>query len=66
MKVIVRKPLHREEQSNKPVIDTGKTLTEQSHKNAADINFILRDYANTGFIRHANKNPPDRDWETAF
>lgn len=32
-------------------------MTEQSHKDECDINFILRDYQKTGFIRHAKDNP---------
>ena len=40
----------------KPKIDTGKGLTEQSHKHETDINFILKDYVRTGFIKHAKDN----------
>jgi len=39
-----------------PTIETGKGLTEQSHKQACDMNYILKDYARTGFIKHANQN----------
>ena len=37
-------------------VDTGKGLTEQSHKDATDMNFILKDYHRTGLIKHAEKN----------
>lgn len=34
-------------------LDTGPGLTEQAHKKETDMNYILRDYARTGFIKHA-------------
>jgi len=34
-------------------IDCGPGLTEQSHKDECDMNYILRNYQRTGFIRHA-------------
>ena len=37
-------------------LHTGKGLTEQSHKNETNINFILKDYKRTGFIKHAKDN----------
>jgi phage internal scaffolding protein len=37
-------------------LDTGKGLTEQSHKDECDINFILRDYQRTGFMKHAKEH----------
>lgn len=40
----------------RPTIDCGESLTEQSHKNECDMNLILRDYARTGFMRHAREN----------
>jgi phage internal scaffolding protein len=40
----------------KPKIKTGKGLTEQAHKEECDINYILRDYARTGFIKHAKEH----------
>lgn len=40
----------------RPTIDTGEGLTEQSHKNECDINYILKEYTRTGLIRHANEN----------
>jgi phage internal scaffolding protein len=39
-----------------PTVDCGEGLTEQSHKDTCDINLILRDYARTGFMRHAEQN----------
>jgi len=36
--------------------ETGKSLTEQSHKKTADINYILKDYQKTGILKHAHKN----------
>lgn len=39
-----------------PTINTGEGLTEQAHKQECDINYILKDYARTGFIKHANQN----------
>lgn len=44
-----------------PTIDTGEGLTEQSHKNECDMNYILKDYARTGFIKHANQNAGQYD-----
>jgi phage internal scaffolding protein len=44
-----------------PTIDTGEGLTEQSHKQECDINYILKDYARTGFIKHANQNAGQYD-----
>lgn len=38
------------------VLNTGPGLTEQSHKEECDINYILRDYSRTGFLKHAKKN----------
>jgi phage internal scaffolding protein len=40
----------------RPTVDTGRGKTEQAHKNECDMNFILRDYARTGFIKHAKEN----------
>lgn len=37
-------------------IETGKGLTEQSHKQQCDINYILRDYHKTGLVKHAAKH----------
>jgi hypothetical protein len=34
----------------------GESITEQSHKDECDMNYILRDYSKTGLIRHAHKN----------
>ena len=42
--------------TEKPKINTGKGLTEQAHKKECDMNYILRDYARTGFIKHAKEN----------
>lgn len=39
-----------------PTIETGEGITEQSHKQECDMNYILKDYARTGFIKHANQN----------
>ena len=36
--------------------ETGKSKTEQSHKKQCDINYILKDYAKTGIIKHAHQN----------
>lgn len=41
---------------DKPTIDTGDTLTEQSHKAETDMNYILREYSRTGFIKHSKEN----------
>lgn len=46
----------RYNRSAKPVISTGEGMTEQSHKNECDMNYILRDYARTGLIKHAKEN----------
>lgn len=37
-------------------LDTGKGLTEQAHKNETDMNYILRDYTKTGYIKHAKEH----------
>ena len=34
-------------------VHTGKTMTEQSHREETDMNHILRDYVRTGLIKHA-------------
>lgn len=44
-----------------PTIETGQGLTEQSHKQECDINYILKDYARTGFMKHANQNAGQYD-----
>jgi phage internal scaffolding protein len=53
MEITVKKALERHKGS---VVDTGEGLTEQAHKNETDMNYILRDYKRTGFIRHAKEN----------
>jgi len=50
---MVKKALERHKGS---VLDTGEGLTEQAHKQETDMNYILRDYKRTGFIRHAKEN----------
>lgn len=42
--------------SERVTVDTGEGLTEQAHKRETDINYILRDYERTGFIKHAQKH----------
>lgn len=37
-------------------VDTGPGMTEQSHKHETDMNYILRDYAKTGLIKHAREH----------
>ena len=49
----IQKPFTK---TKRVTLDTGPGLTEQSHKNETDINFILRDYKRTGFIKHAKEN----------
>lgn len=39
-----------------PQVNTGRGKTEQAHKNECDMNFILKEYQRTGFIRHAKEN----------
>ena len=51
----------RYEKSKSKKLDTGKGLTEQSHKRETDINFILKDYAKTGFIKHAKEHEGEYD-----
>jgi phage internal scaffolding protein len=46
-------------------IDTGRGKTEQSHKRETDMNYILRDYTRTGFIKHAMKHEGVYDDVTA-
>ena len=52
----LRKPLHREEQETKNKIHTGEGLTEQSHKEETDMNYILREYTKHGYIKHSKEN----------
>ena len=40
----------------RPTIITGKGLTEQTHERETDINWIVRDYAQTQLLKHVNKN----------
>jgi phage internal scaffolding protein len=42
--------------TEKPKIHCGKGLTEQSHKNQTDMNYILSDYQRTGLLKHAKDN----------
>ena len=51
--LVIRKPFRKVIVEG---IETGKGLTEQAHKKETDINFILKDYARTGFIRHAKEH----------
>lgn len=44
-----------------PTVETGQGLTEQAHKQECDINYILKDYARTGFMKHANQNAGQYD-----
>jgi len=37
-------------------IHTGPGLTEQSHKKETDLNYILKDYQRTGYLRHAKNH----------
>jgi phage internal scaffolding protein len=53
MDIEIKKAFRRYEGSK---IDTGKGMTEQCHKKECDMNHILKDYARTGFIRHAKEN----------
>lgn len=53
---MIQKHMMEKAEKARPVIDTGPGKTEQAHKKATDMNYILRDYARTGFVRHANKN----------
>ena len=52
----IRKALHRQEQIDKPTLGTGKGLTEQSHAKETDINYILKDYVRTGYMKHADRS----------
>lgn len=53
MALKIKKALERHKGST---IETGKGLTEQSHKDETNMNYILRDYARTGFIKHSKEN----------
>lgn len=53
MKIVIKKALQRHKGST---IDTGEGLTEQSHAQECDINYILKDYKRTGFIKHAKQH----------
>lgn len=50
---VIKKPLRHVKGST---IDTGETLTEQAHKKITDMNYILRDYAKTGLMKHVKKH----------
>jgi len=52
-KTVIRNAFSKERGSK---IDTGRGLTEQAHKDETDMNYILRDYARTGFIKHSKEN----------
>lgn len=43
-------------ETERPTVNTGEGLTEQAHKRETDINYILRDYERTGFIKHAKQH----------
>jgi phage internal scaffolding protein len=53
MKIVIKKSLERKKGST---LDCGPGLTEQSHKQATDINYILRDYAKTGLMKHVKNH----------
>lgn len=50
---VIRKALRKVERS---ILETGEGLTEQAHKKITDMNFILRDYAKTGLMKHAKNH----------
>lgn len=56
MAILKETTIPRRDRKLCPTIDTGKGLTEQAHKDQCDINQILRDYARTGFMKHAKEN----------
>lgn len=37
-------------------LDCGPGMTEQAHKHETDMNYILRDYAKTGLMKHAREH----------
>ena len=45
----------------KPLTGFEQTKTEQSHKDQTDMNYILKDYARTGIIKHAHENKGQYD-----
>lgn len=51
--IVIKKALQRVKGST---IDTGLGLTEQAHKKVTDMNYILRDYAKTGLMKHVKKH----------
>lgn len=38
-----------------------ETITEQQHKKQTDMNYILKDYARTGLIKHSHQNKGNYD-----
>ena len=42
--------------TKRSLLDCGESKTEQSHKKECDMNYILREYSKTGFIRHSKEN----------
>lgn len=49
----MRKALQR---NGRVSIETGETMTEQAHKKQCDMNYIVRDYAKTGLLKHVKQN----------
>lgn len=43
-------------ETERPTVDTGQGLTEQTHKRQCDMNYILRDYRKSGLVKHMAKN----------
>lgn len=44
------------QKSKRVTVECGEGLTEQSHKQECDMNYILRQYHKTGLIRHAKEH----------
>jgi len=46
-----------ERQKSKRQVKCGQGLTEQAHKDACDMNLIVRDYERTRILKHQNASP---------
>jgi phage internal scaffolding protein len=54
--------MQRKIKRNRVQINTGReSKVEQSHSKQCDINYILKDYARTGIIKHAHQNQGQYD-----
>jgi hypothetical protein len=53
MKTLKEREIPRRDRSLLRTPEFGPSMTEQAHKDQCDMNYILKDYVRTGFIKHA-------------